>query len=309
MTEANSPTPFDDIRKLVASFPAPDNTVSINPDASSDLSQIISWLSTWQGAAPPQVKEPLIAIYVSTYGLALSRGEEATSAKSNLAAMQSGKADLNALAGEIGAGLRAFDLALELPSPDVSQTPSFSERDCAATIAFGMEAVANQTDVLVLGDAGVGTDLSAALVGAVLFGGEITQWSFRGSLSGGDLTALESARTRGGAREDPLESIAEYGSREIAAQLGALIACRIQQIPVLLDGPSACVAALALDKLIGGGADHCWFAAVGQGPGAQQILRRAARKPLISMEETASDAVLTLGLLRDACEKSDSLAQ
>ncbi len=49
-----------------------------------------------------------------------------------------GKAAVNQICATFDAGLRVFDLALDLPTPDITEDAALDERACAATIAFGM---------------------------------------------------------------------------------------------------------------------------------------------------------------------------
>ena len=58
--------------------------------------------------------------------------------------------------------LRVFELALELPTGDITQEPAMDDRMCAATIAYGMEAVAGKPDLLCIGEMGIGNTTVAA---------------------------------------------------------------------------------------------------------------------------------------------------
>ena len=54
-----------------------------------------------------------------------------------------------ATVAHLGAGLDVYDLALDRPLP-APPAAAMSERECAATMAFGMEVLAKQPDLLVL---------------------------------------------------------------------------------------------------------------------------------------------------------------
>jgi nicotinate-nucleotide--dimethylbenzimidazole phosphoribosyltransferase len=142
-----------------------------------------------------------------------------------------GEAVVSRAAQHLGAGLDVFDLALDRPLPSPAAGPVMSERECAATMAFGMEVLAKQPDLLILVGVGPGADAAAgALIQALAPGG------------------------------DPLEQLRRIGGRETAAIAGAIIGARSQHIPVLLDGLPALAAAAVLAAAHPGAADHCRLA-------------------------------------------------
>src|SRR5690606_34590341 len=67
-----------------------------------------------------------------------------------------------------GVGLKVYDLAIDLPSGDSRTGDSLSEQDSAATMAFGMEAVAGGMDLLALSRFGGGGEAAAAALAILL---------------------------------------------------------------------------------------------------------------------------------------------
>lgn len=288
--------PFQDIRQLLRTFPSMEQGSSTDPSTLQGLSR---WLGGWGETADPDIHEPLVAIYAGSYGLAVTSATDITDAKAQFANLEAGTSELAKLAGELGAGLRAFDLALAMPSPDVSQGASFSESDCAANIAFGMEVLAAEADLIILGEAGLGSDLAATIVGTRLFEAPLERWAFRSDLSEhADKLEMALARNRG--ETEPLSVLADLGSRELAAHLGALVAARHMGVPVFLDGPTAGVAALLFERIAPGGAAHCWLTNPGKGEGAKRLVEHFERRPILALEDELSGGLLTLGLLQ-AC--------
>ena len=97
---------------------------------------------------------------------------------------------------------------------------------------------------------GIGnTTAAAAAISAALFGG-VDQWVGRGTGVdnaglGRKTAAIEVAmKLHGDILHDPLKAAAAVGGRELAAILGATLAARLGNIPVLLDG-FVCTAAVA----------------------------------------------------------------
>jgi nicotinate-nucleotide--dimethylbenzimidazole phosphoribosyltransferase len=44
--------------------------------------------------------------------------------------------------------LRVFELAIEMPTGDITQEAALDDRTCAATIAYGIEAIAGAPELL-----------------------------------------------------------------------------------------------------------------------------------------------------------------
>src|SRR4029079_3498899 len=78
-------------------------------------------------------------------------------------------------------GLKVFDLALDLPTGDITEGPARDESTCAATMAFGMEAIAGGVDLLALGEMGSGNTTIAAAIYTALYGGPAARWAGRGT--------------------------------------------------------------------------------------------------------------------------------
>ena len=163
-----------------------------------------------------------------------------------------GGAAINQICAAYGLGFKVFDLALDLPTGDIATEPAMDERGCVATMAFGMEAVAGGTDLLCVGEMGIGNTTVAAAIYAALYGGPAEHWVGRGT--GVDdaglarkVGAVEAALERHRPDlSDPLQILARLGGREVAAIAGAIVAARLQRVPVILDGYVATAAAAVL---------------------------------------------------------------
>ena len=116
------------------------------------------------------------------------------------------------------------------------------EADCAATMAYGMEAIAGGADLLCIGEMGIGNTTIAAAICHALYGGEAEDWVGPGT--GVDAEGLKrkaDAVARAVALhkahlDDPLEVLRRLGGRELAAMAGAILAARHNRVPVLIDG-------------------------------------------------------------------------
>jgi nicotinate-nucleotide--dimethylbenzimidazole phosphoribosyltransferase len=186
-------------------------------------------------------------------------------------------------------GLKVFDLALEHPTADITEEPAMDERTCAATMAFGMEAIAGGTDLLCIGEMGIGNTTIAAAIALALFGGTAEDWVGPGTGSTGDLLQRKLAAVRQAVAlhqahlKDPLEVLRRLGGREIAAMAGAILAARMEKIPVIIDGFVASSAAAILYAANPEAIDHCLFGHVSAEPGHRLLLAKLGKEPLLDL--------------------------
>ena len=284
--------PFDDIRALLADLPAPLGAHDPEP-ALGQLGALAAFMKAWRGQSG--VNRPIVALYAG------SGGADPDGVRARLEAVAGGAAPVAQAAQAVGAGLEAFDLAIERPVGDMVAGAAMSERECAATMAFGMEALSKQPDLLlpaVITDDG---DDAAAAVALALFGGAPADWS---ATSGARIAAaVARLHAEVGADPDPLEILRHLGGRQMAAVAGAIVAARVQRVPVLLDGYAACAAAAALQRAQPGALDHCraGHRSAQHGPGA--LLQRMGLRPILDLGlegEGGLGSVAAIGVLRAA---------
>lgn len=316
------PAPFDDIRKLVADLPpADDAAVSlvrareaslVKPAGSlGRLEEITEWMAAWTGRAPPLIARPLIAIFAADHGVA-GRGVSAYPAsvtRQMMDTMAAGGAAISVLAQQAGAGLKVFDLAVGQPTPDIVEQDAMDEKACVATMAFGMEVIAEGTDLLVLGEVGIANTTIAAAIAHGLYGGQADDWVGQGTGVDGerlsakiDAVKLAVERLSDG-RNDPLDVLARVGGREFAAIAGAILAARLQRVPVILDGYAATVAGAVLHSLNPRALDHCQIGHVSAEPGHARLLEKIGKRALLSLDMRlgeGSGAALAVQIVRAA---------
>jgi nicotinate-nucleotide--dimethylbenzimidazole phosphoribosyltransferase len=268
MTQSPSDRPFDDIRALIAQAPANAPTTSPAPAGLGELAAAADWIAAWRGKA--RVVRPILALYAGAHA-----GGDVAETRAFLEMVAAGDAAISKGAQSLGAGLDVFDLALDRPLPDPAAGPVMSERECAATMAFGMEVLAKQPDLLILVGVGPGSDAAAkALIAA--------------------LTTLA----------DPLESLRRFGGRETAAIAGAILGARSQAIPVLLDGWPALAAAAVIQAIDPAAVDHCRAAGLASG-GADDVAS-LIRTEIALADGTA--ALAALSLVKLACAMVEAAA-
>lgn len=317
-----SALPFDDFRSLMQALPGGDEAAANRvrtifakaekPAGSlGRMEDVAAWLAEWSGRAPPAINRPLVAIFAGNHGVAgqgvSPRPVEATARAVELCA--AGGAAINPVCLSYDLGLKVFDLALDLPTGDITKEAALDERNCAATMAFGMEAVAGGTDLLCLGDLGVGNSTVAAAILCMLYGGEGADWVGPGSGADAAMMARKAEAVdaavafHGSHRGDPFEVLRRVGGREFAAIAGAIIAARAEKVPVILDGYGGIAAASVLHAVNPAILDHCLIAQKPTEPGLARAVERLGLQPLLDLGLAHGEGVgaaLAAGVVRTA---------
>jgi nicotinate-nucleotide--dimethylbenzimidazole phosphoribosyltransferase len=228
------------------------------------LEEAVAWLALWQGREPPRLDAVEILVFAGNHGV-VAQGVSAYPAEVTaqmVANFATGGAAINQLAQTAGADLRVLALGLDHPTADFTDCPAMDESIFLESISAGYEAVSREADLVVLGEMGIGNTTAAAAIAAALFGGGAERFTGRGTGIGEDglkrkREVIDAALAKHGAiLADPLKGAAALGGRELAAILGAALAARHSQIPILLDG-FVCAAAVApLVKLRADALDH-----------------------------------------------------
>ena len=299
--------PFDDYRNLLKTMPGPDERarervagrnqqLSAQGPALGRLGRVAEWLAAWTGR-DPQVLRPLVALFAGTHGIAKD-GVAATQAGVEHAA--AGGAAVNQICAAHDLGLKIFDLALHLPVGNIAVEPALDERGCAATTAFGMEAVAGGIDLACVAGVGAGGNVSAAAIMAALYGGEPAQWA--SDEEGAQIVAAALAH-HGANLKDPLEALRRLGGREIAAMAGAILAARMEKIPVVLDGYASLAAAAVLKAMEPTAIDHCILSHISVEPGMALAAKKMGLVPLLYLhlgDGEGMAAALAADLIKNA---------
>ncbi|WP_108482512.1 nicotinate-nucleotide--dimethylbenzimidazole phosphoribosyltransferase [Oceaniglobus ichthyenteri] len=318
-------TPFasiTDIRTVLAGAPGPDDAAIAGararngqltkpPQALGRLEDLAIWYGGWRGTDRPEIKAPQVIVFAGNHGVA-ARGVSAFPPEVTVqmvANFRAGGAAINQLAQCFGARMDVFELELENPTGDFTQTVAMDHRAFLAALDVGWNAVDPDADVVVVGEMGIGNTTAAAAVAAALFGGGAAAWTGAGTGFVGDALAAKVAVVEAGlARHrdilgDPLEVLAALGGREMAAMAGAVLRARMLRIPVILDGFICCAAVAPLALIIDGGLDHCVAGHQSAEDAHPALLERLGKVPLLNLGlrlGEGSGAALALGVLKGA---------
>ncbi|MCP1199493.1 nicotinate-nucleotide--dimethylbenzimidazole phosphoribosyltransferase [Notoacmeibacter sp. MSK16QG-6] len=319
--------PFDDFRNLLTMLPPPDHAAGETvtnalkakyADAGlGRLGEIASWYAKWSGRALQPVVRPLCAVFAGNHGHASAHDTpwdmSRTQAAVDLAA--AGGSPVNGVCVAQDVGLRILDLALDHPTADMRAEASLDERGCAATMAFGMEAMAGGVDLVAVGAMGEGSEASSvALLTAMLgepadvFLGEATD-----ELSEVRAETVKTAlRCHKGHLSDPFEALRRLGGREHAAMAGLLLAARMENVPVVISGRAALAVVAVLHKANAMTVGHCILADPGHRPGVSLATRRFGMTTLpdygLDTDDGAS-AALGAGIVKTAVNTCSVVTQ
>lgn len=283
------------------------------PGSLGRLEDIAGWLACWQNRDMPELDRVKVIVFAGNHGVA-AQGVSAYPAEVTVqmvANFANGGAAINQLARVAGAGLDVVALDLDRPTGDFTQEPAMDEAAFLAAVSTGYDAVDENLDLVCFGEMGIGNTTPAAAMAAALFGGDIRGWTGRGTGVddaglGRKVRAIEAGlKLHGAAIADPLKAAAALGGRELAAILGATLAARHRNVPVLIDG-FVCTAAVApLARLHPQGLAHALAAHVSAEAGHRRLLEALALSPLLDLGMRlgeGSGACLAVNILRSALE-------
>jgi nicotinate-nucleotide--dimethylbenzimidazole phosphoribosyltransferase len=281
------------------------------PGSLGRLEELAIWLARWQGRDEPRLDRVTVAVFAGNHGIA-SRGVSAyppAVTAQMVANFAAGGAAINQLAKLAGAELRVVPIELERPTHDFTMAAAMDEDEYLHAVNLGYRTVPEDGDLLAVGEMGIANTTTAAMLCTALLGGGAVRWAGRGT--GVDDEGLARKRVAIDAAlarhrrllGDPLQVAAALGGRELAAILGATLAARRRNIPVLIDG-FVCTAAVApLGKLGAGTLAHTWASHVSAEAGHRALLDALGLPPLLDLRmrlgEASGAAVATL-ILRAA---------
>jgi len=308
--------PFDDIRSLISALPPLNAAVADQvrrdlaqsvTDSLGRIEKLAAWFAGATGRAPARVNKAVVALFAATHAVSRRLGvaDPVGSARARVEEIAAGAAPVSHLCAAGNLGLNVFDLALEMPVEDITRAPALDERAAAATMAFGMEAVATGADLVCLGTADDSADFAAKALLSALAGTRGIEWPGQESV-----VITEALTFHRNHLEGPLEAMRRLGGREIAALAGAILAARTQGVAVILDGIAATSAAAALHALNPDALGHCLI-----GASASEAHYAAAARigltPLLDLSTTEAGvaAAVAAGMVKSAGDISAGMAE
>ena len=281
------------------------------PGSLGRLETIVEWLAAWQDKSAPRLDKTLVGVFAGNHGVTRQGvspypAEVTHQMVANFAA---GGAAINQICRTFGLELHIFDLFLDRPTEDFTRDAAMTAGACMEALNAGIRAVPADIDLLCLGEMGIGNTTAAAAIYTALYGGPATLWAGRG-------TGLDDEGVKRKAAvidkaitlhrdhlADPLEVLRRLGGHEIAALAGAIVAARMNRVPVVLDGYVVTAAAAVLHALDRSALDHCVAGHVSAEGAHARVLRNLGKEPLLQLNMRlgeGSGAALAVGIIKAA---------
>jgi nicotinate-nucleotide--dimethylbenzimidazole phosphoribosyltransferase len=280
------------------------------PGSLGRLEELAAWLARWQGRDMPRLDRVEIIVFAGNHGVTAQGVSPYPSAVTGqmVGNFAADGAAINQLAVVAQAELRIVPL-LDRPAADFTTTPALDDAAFLQAVSTGYDTVQPGTDLLCLGEMGIGNTTSAAAITAALFGGSGARWAGRGTgIDDAGLARKVAAIDAGVSLHaailgDPLRVAAALGGYELAAILGATLAARHLGVPLLLDGFVCTAAAAPLAQFTPGALDHAVIAHVSAEAGHRGLAEALGKQPLLDLGMRlgeASGAAVAVLVLRAA---------
>lgn len=291
-----------------------------------------------QGSATPRIDRVQIVVFAADHGVAaegVSLFPQTVTAEM-IRNFARGGAAISVAARNLGAALEVVDVGAAVesgPLPGVVShriapgtanfvnEPAMSGEALAASLNAGRDAVARArkrgVELFIGGEMGIANTTSATAVACALLGEAPLDLAGPGTgLDRGGVAHKARVIQRALDRHarlgnDPWEALRCLGGFELAALVGAFIACAQAGIPVLVDGYICISAALAARRLQPSVAPWLLYAHASAEPGYARIAQALGARPLLHLGMRlgeGSGAAVAVPLLRLACALHNEMA-
>ncbi len=306
--------------KFVAEKARARQTILTKPQGSlGQLEELAIWLASWQGRDRPTLDRATCVVFAGNHGVT-AKGVSAFPPEVTaqmVANFEAGGAAINQLCRASGANLKVIALDLDNPTEDFSERPALSAEACGQALWAGMNAVPKEADILLLGEMGIGNSTSAAALSTACFGGRAIDWTGPGTglnesqMSHKAQIIEQALKCHEGKLTSAFEILRRLGGRELAALVGAVLAARQRNIPVILDGFICTAAAAVLTVGCTTALDHCQVAHLSVEPGHKRLADILGKTPILDLGMRlgeASGAAVALLILRAAVDVHNGMA-
>lgn len=276
------------------------------------LDEVAVWVAGWHRTERPMIERPAALVFAANHGVAAAGVSKypVDITASMVAAFKSGSSTISAFAEAVGATVDVVDVGVDVPSDDLRFRAAVSPArydDCVDAARRAVDAL--DTDLLVVGEMGIGNTTAAAALAGALLGAPLDRLVGRGTGVDDEALAVKHAAVTTAVERvrhvaEPLELLGEVGGLELVAMAAAIVAARQRSIPVILDGYVVSTAALALHRHRSDALDHCWAGHRSAEPGHGLVLTALGKRPLLELDlrlGEASGAMAAVPLVRLAC--------
>ena len=299
------------------------------PGSLGQLEELSIRLAGVTGQVCPAMDKCRVAVFAADNGV-VAEGVSCTPPSVTLQQavnMTFRKTGMSAMAAAFGDDVAVVDVGIDGDVPPVGildrkvrrgtgnivRDDAMTRQQVLEAMAAGMEqaalAKADGVTALGIGEMGIGNTTVAAAIFHGLYGGEARDWVGPGTGATGEVLARKIEAVRAAVErsrahlDDPLEVLRKLGGREVAAMAGAILAARLQRVPVVLDGYVVTAAAAVLKAMDPAALDHCLAGHVSAEPAHRAVLERLGLRPLLDLDMRlgeGSGAALAIGVVKSA---------
>lgn len=302
------------------------------------LESVAVQLAGLQGRVKPSLEHVWIAIFAGDHGV-VAEGVSAFPQEVTgqmLHNFVNGGAAISVLARQLGASLEVVDLGTVTPSlklPGVRhlnigpgtanfvQGPAMTEAQGQLALQAGRDSVqramSSGAQLFIGGEMGIGNTTAASALACALLDCPVSHLTGPGTGLNAEgvshkAQVIERALALHGAqRDDALQTLFNLGGFEIAALVGAYLACAQEGVAALVDGFICSVAALVAVRLNPECRQWLLFGHRGAEPGHRHVLEALNAQPLLDLGlrlGEGSGAAVAVPLLRLACDLHGQMA-
>lgn len=311
--------PFDDFRALLNILPEKDEFSQIlvlkkfqdnlEEEASlGKLEKLLAFYASWRGAKNLELQKPLLAFFVGNHSLVKEDKQKDYSwTKRMVDFFSQNQTPTNIFCQIEKIQLKIFDLALDYPIMNIKYDESLDARSAAATMAYGMESIVNGVEFLALSSFGKVNNIANAAIATALFGGNIEDWLIQGKVKDKtdldlqDISLILEKHKQN--FNDSFEIMRCLGGRETAAIIGAILAARMEKIPVILDDYTALVAGAILHKQNPRALDHCLVSFQSKNVPYQRLIKKLGKEAFFDYDINSNqgmNSALIISMLKNA---------
>ncbi len=281
----------------------------------------------WHPLAP-RTERAVVFVFAADHGL-VAEGVSlypASVTQAMVATYLAGRAAVNALAKASGVEVQVIDAGVDADIPahpdlidakirrgsrNAAREAALTAQEVSDCLARGASIVAASidagTDVVAIGEMGIGNTTSAALLMHRLAPASLADCIGAGAgLDSAGVVRKLAVAERAAERSDvtsPREVLAEFGGYEIAMMAGAVLGSAERRRPVIIDGFIATAAALVAVRLQPAARDYCVFSHRSAERGHTLLLEALDAKPYLDLDLRLGEgtgAVIAVPLLRAA---------
>ena len=148
------------------------------PGALGRLEELSIWFSSWHGNEVPKITSPQVVVFAGNHG-ACDQGINPFPQEITMQMVENfnkGGAAINQLALQNGAELDVILLAGGKQTSDFTKGPAMSEEECLNALNVGANSVDINSDIILVGEMGIGNSTISAALCLASFGGHSKDW-------------------------------------------------------------------------------------------------------------------------------------